>query len=958
MKYRKRSFCKRGPDLARALHLAARDMIETMLDELQHPHVVKQLLQSLLEGSKSAITLRDVNDQRFIDCNTAALRLYGCRSREDLAGTRPQDLAPERQPDGTLTADATRHHVQRALADGWHRFEWTARRLNGELFPAELRISVIEVEGRRVMQTMIDDISERREAELALRRRASRDDVVSRIARRLVRGEIDGAIDAAVETLGKELGADRARVRVFADGGATVKTIHAWYADAAVPALPASEALSPDQRTWLMDQLSRAEPIVMPRPEGIFRVDDGESDPAATLVLPLMAHRTITGWLAFETLRAPRTWGEEDVAYAARVAEIIALGHARAEAEAALRESESRYRNLVEVSHDAIVTLDLSGRILFANPALIAMFGYTREEILGDPELVWRAAVPETRDMLKTRLEALAQGIEIPTNASGAYLDKNGRAVHVESTGAVIRDASGKAVGMHLIVRDVTDRIRAEEMQRNFLANMSHELRTPLNGVIGMVDLLARSQLDEGQRRHVEVARSSAGLLLSVINDILDFSKIEAGKLELDAQPFTMGAAVDQVAAILAPKAEEKGLELSRETSSALARTVVGDGDRVKQVLLNLLNNAIKFTARGRVTIRASAVTESERELRARVEVEDTGVGIAESARGALFKPFSQADASTTRKYGGTGLGLAICREIVERMGGEIGFTSAPGVGSTFWFEVPFPKAAMGESEGPVPSSRSPLRGAEGAGAKVLLVEDSVINAEVAAAILRSGGHSFRIVEDGEAAVDAVRGEPFDLVLMDCQLPVLDGYEATRRIRQLEAQGLVPGGAGGRVPIVALTATATKADLERCLAAGMDTYLTKPIDARRLLEVVASQKRREPPRRVDLTRALLRMQGNRELLARIAAQFPGVAREADAGLRSALANRDVSGAAFLVHRLRGQAATFDAERLLAALAELDDAVRTERWPRADTALAGVQAEMEALAAVLANVEPH
>ena len=929
-----------------------------MLDELQHPHVAKQLLQSLLEGSKSAITLRDVKDQRFIDCNTAALRLYGCKSREQLIATHPQDLAPERQPDGTLTVDAARHHIQRALAEGWHRFEWTARRLTGEVFPAELRIAVIEVEGRRVMQTMIDDISERREAELALRRRASRDDAVSRIARRLVRGEIDGAIDAAIEMLGRELGADRARVRVFADGGAAVETTHAWYADAAVPALPPREALTPDGRQWLTDRLSRAEPIVVPRPEGVFGAGDAGSEPAATLVLPLMAQQTLTGWLAFESLRAPRTWSEEDVEFAGRVAEIVALGRARANAEVALRESEKRYRDLVEASRDAIVTLDLSGRILFANPALVTMFGYTLDELLGDSQIVWKAALPETEAMLKTRLESLAQGIDVPSNASGAYRHKDGRVVHVESTNAVIRDASGKVSGIHLIVRDVTDRIRAEELQRTFLANMSHELRTPLNGVIGMVDLLARSRLDEVQRRHVDVARSSAGLLLSVINDILDFSKIEAGKLVLDAHPFTVGAVVDDVAAILASKAEEKGLELSRETSAALASTVVGDSDRVKQVVLNLLNNAIKFTSRGKVTIRARAVSESERELRARVEIEDTGVGIAESARGALFKPFSQADASTTRKYGGTGLGLAICRELVERMGGEIGFTSAPGVGSSFWFEVPFPRAAPGESEASVPSSRSPLRREEGAGARILLVEDSAINAEVAAAILRSGGHSLRLVEDGAAAVEVVRGEPFDLVLMDCQLPVLDGYEATRRIRELEDQGLLPGAAGRRLPIVALTATATKADLERCLAAGMDTYLTKPIDARRLLEVVASQNRREAPRRADLTRALLRMQGNRELLARIAAQFPGVAREAQAGLRSALANRDVATAAFLVHRLRGQAATFDAERLLAALAELDGAVRAERWPRAETALAGVQTEMEALAAVLADVEPH
>ncbi len=240
------------------------------------------------------------------------------------------------------------------------------------------------------------------------------------------------------------------------------------------------------------------------------------------------------------------------------------------------------------------------------------------------------------------------------------------------------------------------DAIAASLTKSAFLANMSHELRTPLNGVIGMVDLLATTGLDERQRRYTEIARTSATLLLTVISDILDFSKIDAGKLEIAAEETTFSEILEEVASILALSAEEKGLRLSYRSDAPLSAPLLGDPARLRQVLVNLVNNAIKFTRKGEVTVRASVVSESAQTVVARVEVQDTGVGIATSAQPKLFQPFTQVDASTTREHGGTGLGLAISRELVERMGGEIGLESEAGAGSTFWFEVPLGQRSAG----------------------------------------------------------------------------------------------------------------------------------------------------------------------------------------------------------------------------------------------------------------------
>ena len=656
--------------------------------------------------------------------------------------------------------------------------------------------------------------------------------------------------------------------------------------------------------------------------------------------------------------------------------------------------------------------------------------------------------------------------------------------------------------------------VAASEAKSAFLANMSHELRTPLNGVIGMIDLLGRTELDERQRHYADVVRASANLLLSVISDILDFSKIEANKLELEIGPFNFAELVEEVASVLALPAEEKGLNLVCSAEVALRPPVVGDHARVRQVLVNLVTNAIKFTREGEVSIWASVDRSGESDIDVRVEVRDTGIGIAREAQELLFRPFSQVDASTTRVHHGSGLGLAICRELVERMGGTVGVRSTTGVGSTFWFVLPLARtedaAAISEPTGealagvrvlcvddnatnrevlvlhlrdagmiadaaasalaaldalvaaaergnryelavldhhmpgidgvelarrvkadsrirgtrlvmlgsvgrplsteewrregidgyankPIwrakllavlrgaleggPAARSTVPSApppaDRAGVAILLVEDSPVNAEVASEILRIAGYLVDIALDGEQAIVAARTRPYDLVLMDCQLPVLDGYEATRAIRALEREGALPGSRERPLPIVALTASVTKGDVERCFAAGMNDYLSKPIETKRLLAVLASRIAeaavpaggasgaassvaggvvRAPStaatRSMDLDRALSRLGGNAALLDRIRARFVADVPENLTKLRATLERRDEKELLFAAHRLRGQALTFEATPLIAEIERLEEAARRADWDAARGALGPVEEELERLTEAL------
>ena len=734
--------------------------------------------------------------------------------------------------------------------------------------------------------------------------------------------------------------------------------------------------------------------------------------------------------------------------------------------------------SIVESSDDAIIGETLDETVISWNRGAERIYGYTSAEMVGRSLSV---LVPDDRhDELADILKRLEQGDAVE-HLETTRRRKDGQRINVALTMSPMKDASGRVVGASTIARDITERRQSQaerearrvaeasnQAKSEFLANMSHEIRTPMNAILGMSHLALQSGLNPQQYNYLQKVHRSAESLLAIINDILDFSKVEAGHLDLEHISFELGDVMDNLATLLGMKAEEKGLELVFDLPTDLPSALVGDPTRLGQVLINLGNNAIKFTEQGEIVVGVSVLSRDSRSVRLRFEVRDTGIGMAPEEQQRLFKPFSQADASTSRRYGGTGLGLAICRHLVRMMDGEIGVESAPGHGSGFHFSAAFglgleragePQASSGralnqarvlviddnkvarevlvqmaESLGMRPSAVGSgheaiedilaadgrgepyelvlldwkMPGMDGvdcakrlagmplthppptvlmvtafsadevarelaaqsltvaatltkpvtpstlldaclqaigqprqhvprgeqreealqsdlavlAGAQVLLVEDNPINQELACDLLGSASVGIQVASNGREAIDMLTRERFDAVLMDCQMPIMDGYAAARELRKHPQWR--------DLPVIAMTANAMVGDREKVLEAGMNDHIAKPIDMNELFATLARWLR---PRAatpgssfpgIEGTTALARMRGNEQLYRRLLTTF----RDCEAGFaarfRAAWAARDMLTARRLAHDLKAESATLGA----AAVREAAEAMET------------------------------
>ena len=762
----------------------------------------KEHFQAMVDSSPNGILV--FRADRVIACNPAGARMFGAPSRRDLLGKHPAELSPPCQPDGSPSRPSAERLLAAAAGGGGTDtdFEWTHQRLDtGATFITETRLVPVAIYGTSAVVAFLRDISERKRMEAELRQAAA---------------ELETAHDvlvAIVDSMPDWLWEVDSQWR-YTYCSPRVES-HLGYTPAEMLGKTPFDFMPLEETGRVSAQLIE----IIQENGRILNLENWNLHKDGSLVLhstngaPILdAGGNLAGYRGVDT----------DITEVRRnQAQLAKLSRA------------------VEQSPVATVMTDLRGVIEFVNPSFTELNGYSAAESIGrNPRLLKSGATPPgTIERLWSKLLAgdVWQGEMVNRR-------KDGTLYHGFSSISPLRDAAGTVTHYVAVTEDISEKKRLSEELRlakevaeqatraksAFLATMSHELRTPLNGVIGMTDLLAETKLNAEQGEYLAVMQSSGDMLQRLVGDILDLAKIEAGTLTLVAAPFKLRDGIGRILGVLSEPARRKGLSPTSRLAEGIPDWLVGDSDRLMQVLLNLLGNAVKFTERGSVTLEVEPVTVADAEILLKFSVADTGIGIAPEKLQEIFSPFSQGGYSTTGVYGGTGLGLAISRQLVHLMGGEVELQSTLGVGSRISFTCRFaaqvepPRATAPTA---APSLVRPL--------SILLVDDSHANRTVLRAYFLSTAHHVETAENGAQALERIKRGGIDLVFMDLEMPVMDGYLAVRLVRLWEA-----GTGRAPLPVIALTAHALDEFRKRSLTAGCNEYLTKPIRKARLLEVV------------------------------------------------------------------------------------------------------------------------
>ncbi len=966
-----------------------------------------RILSRAVEQSHTVVMITDA--EGTIEYTNEAFTAVSGYSAEEARGKNPRILKSGH------TTEAEYRHLWEIIRSGetWYGTFYN-RRKNGTFYWEAAKISPVR-NNEGVITHFIalkEDITARVEAEEELARRARYRTAIVEVDRILLERESGEDLTPVLRVLGEA--SESSRVREFRNqrdesGGFFANLVAEWVApgvksqigNSALKNLPHGGAFSRWEKT-----LKNGRPIhglvkdFAPEEQRLLEAQRT----ASIAVLPITKGTEWIGFIAFERCDGlPRPWTESEIALLGAATASISLGVSRQAAQKALVESEERYRSVVNSVKEVIFQTDAEGNWTFLNPAWEELTGFRVDESIGTSYLQYTH--PEDRTKNLEMLASLSSGRLDSIRHETRYLTKSGEERWCEALVWVLRRSdSGAAPGTAGVIEDITERkLAIEELRRakeaaeaanraktEFLANISHEIRTPMNGILGMTELALETQLSREQREYLQTVKTSADALLVLLNDMLDLSKIEAGQLELERIEFDLRATVVTTVNTLLTRAQARNINLNVRVDPDIPGTLVGDPARLRQILLNLVGNAIKFTEVGGVFVEVIAENgEKPGSTNIRVLVRDTGIGIPIERQSAIFESFMQADATISRRFGGTGLGLAITKRLVNGMGGTIKVTSAPGKGSTFEFVVPFEKGSVRKerptTDKPADLWRVPTVAGEqeerttGGGAKetpndshglkgrdtgsqdasrgtALVVEDNATNLALARTILEKAGYRVVTAGDGYQALAYLKAlrspsDRPDVIFIDIQMPGIDGITATRSIRGMNTWK--------EVPIIAMTAHAMRGDREKCLAAGMNDYLSKPVRKEELLEAAAKwtrvgRTRRETSQRTkgghppvdtevfDATRLLDLVDGDETAFREIITTFRETTRDLVNRLKEASENKDIDGMRHIAHTLKGSAGSFFAGQLQRASAWLEQVCESETFEEIARSVANVE----------------